>query len=177
MLQPLSTAARCPKRAQKCAARRAPTPARHMLCHYCIGIRLDGFPVQRAAGPRWTAHTLAGSGLTRRSQAPCARPPSCFGRHSSNSLLPHHWWPAAATYNLAPPPSRLSRLSSLLSTDGRDGASPTATTRPRVADRHPHLRFRRRSRTSLASADRLPSRRVLGVTVTHPTHQGKLRLA
>ena len=60
-------------------------------------------PVQRAAGPRWTAHTLAGSGLTRRSQAPCARPPSCLGRHSSNSLLPHHWWPAAAAYNLAPP--------------------------------------------------------------------------
>ena len=58
--------------------------------------------------------------------------------------------------------SRLSRLSSLLSTDGRDGASPTATTRPRVADRHPHLRFRRRSAgSSLASADRLPSARVL----------------
>ena len=84
------------------------------------------------------------------------------------------------TGGLQPPHTtsrRLSRLSSLLSTDGRDGASPTATTRPRVADRHPHLRFRRRSRTSLASADRLPSRRVLGVTVTHPTHQGKLRLA
>ena len=76
-------------------------PPDTLLCHYCIGIRLDGLPVQRAAGPRWTAHTLAGSGLTRRSQAPCARPPSCLGRHSSNSLLPHHWWPAAAAYNLA----------------------------------------------------------------------------
>ena len=52
------------------------------------------------AGPR--THLLA-LGSRRRSQAPCARPRSCPGRHSSNSLLPHHEWPAAATYNLAPP--------------------------------------------------------------------------
>ena len=47
-------------------------------------------------------HLLA-LGSRRRSQAPCARPRSCPGRHSSNSLLPHHGGPAAATYNLAPP--------------------------------------------------------------------------
>ena len=60
--------------------------------------------------------------------------------------------------------SRLSRLSSHSCPQMRDGASPTATTRPRVAHRHPHPRFRRRSAgSSLASADRLPSDRVLGV--------------
>jgi len=115
-------------------------------------------------GSALAAHTLVESGLTAAlTSALCATTelpwPPLLQLPTAASMVAcsRHIQPRAACH------ASLSRLLSLLSTDGRDGASPTATTRPRVAHRHPHLRLRRRSAgSSLASADRLPSGRILG---------------